>query len=531
MENLWRIATGQDPNRQDYEGIEFWSNPERSGWLTKQGDYIKTWRRRWFVLKRGKLLWFKDQSSALTRGSIPRGVISVGDCLTVKGAEDVVNKPFAFEISSGNITMFFIADNEKEKEEWINSIGRSIVQHSRSVTDSEVLDYDQRRTKAYLLLEMGITELIFIPTPTVGHLVPFLEFARRLIDQDERIRVTVILMKLQGQSHLDSYVKSIGSSQPFVRFIDVPELVDKPSFGSFQSVEAFVYDFIDRNIPLVRDIVMGILSSPGVSVKGIVADFFCLPMIDVTKDATLPFYVFLTTNSGFLAMMQYLADRHSKDTSVFLRDSGEMLSIPGFVNPVPANVLPSALFIEDGYDAYVKLAILFSKAKGILVNSSFDLEPTSVENEDPLPEGFLDRVRGRGVICGWSPQVEILAHKAVGSFVSHCGWNSIVESLWFGVPTVTWPMYAEQQLNAFMMVKELKLAVEMKLDYRVLVDELVSANEIERAIRCVMMNKDDNLVRKRVIDVSQMVRKATLNGGSSYTATAKFIQDVAGIKP
>ncbi|KAL0845054.1 hypothetical protein Bca101_018300 [Brassica carinata] len=488
MENLWRIATGQDPNRQDYEGIEFWSNPERSGWLTKQGDYIKTWRRRWFVLKRGKLLWFKDQSAALTRGSIPRGVISVGDCLTVKGAEDVVNKPFAFEISSGNITMFFVADNEKEKEEWINSIGRSIVQHSRSVTDSEVLDYDQRR---------------------------------RLIDQDDRIRVTVLLMKLHGQSHLDTYVKSIGSSQPFVRFIDVPELVEKPALGSTQSVEAFVYNFIERNIALVRDIVLGLLSSPGVTVKGIVADFFCLPMIDITKDVNLPFYVFLTTNSGFLAMMQYLADRHSKDTSVFVRDSGEMLSIPGFVNPVPANVLPSALFIEDGYDAYVKLAILFSKAKGILVNSSFDLEPSS---------GFLDRVRGRGMICGWSPQVEILAHKAVGSFVSHCGWNSIVESLWFGVPIVTWPMYAEQQLNAFMMVKELKLAVEMKLDYRVLVDELVSANEIETAIRC-MMNKDDNLVRKRVIDASQMLRKATLNGGSSYTATAKIIQDVTGIKP
>lgn len=467
---------------------------------------------------------------------------------------------------------------------------------------------------------MGITELIFIPTPTVGHLVPFLEFARRVIDQDDSIRVTVILMKLQGQSHLDTYVKSIGSSQPFVRFIDVPELVEKPALGSFQSVEAFVYNFIERNIPLVRDIVMGILSSPGpgVTVKGIVADFFCLPMIDVTKDINLPFYVFLTTNSGFLVMMQYLADRHSKNTSVFVRDSGQVLSIPGFVNPVPANVLPSALFIEDGYDAYVKLAILFSKAKGILVNSSFDLEPNSVNHflneqnypsvyavgpifnpkaqphpdqdmasrdelmkwlddqpeasvvflcfgsmgrvrcdqvkeiarglelcqyrflwslrteevtsEDPLPEGFLDRVRGRGMICGWSPQVEILAHKAVGSFVSHCGWNSIVESLWFGVPIVTWPMYAEQQLNAFMMVKELKLAVEMKLDYRVLVDELVSANEIETAIRCVM-NKDDNLVRKRVIDVSQMVQKATMNGGSSYTATAKIIQDVTGIKP
>jgi hypothetical protein len=40
--------------------------------------------------------------------------------------------------------MYFIADTEKEKEEWINSIGRSIVQHSRSVTDAEVVDYDSR---------------------------------------------------------------------------------------------------------------------------------------------------------------------------------------------------------------------------------------------------------------------------------------------------------------------------------------------------------------------------------------------------
>ncbi|XVF05351.1 hypothetical protein REPUB_Repub05bG0164700 [Reevesia pubescens] len=56
-----------------------------------------------------------------------------------------------------------------------------------------------------------------------------------------------------------------------------------------------------------------------------------------------------------------------------------------------------------------------------------------------LPEGFLERIKGRGMICGWEPQVEDLAHKAIGRFVSHCGWkwNSILESLWFGVPIVT----------------------------------------------------------------------------------------------
>ncbi|XP_027089881.1 pleckstrin homology domain-containing protein 1 [Coffea eugenioides] len=145
MESLWRSVTGANPDPSDYSGVEFWSNPERSGWLTKQGEYIKTWRRRWFVLKQGKLLWFKDPFDSSTSSAIPRGVISTADCLTVKGAEDVLNKPFSFELSTSRDTMYFVADSDKEKEDWINSIGRSIVQHSRSVTDSEVIDYDSSR--------------------------------------------------------------------------------------------------------------------------------------------------------------------------------------------------------------------------------------------------------------------------------------------------------------------------------------------------------------------------------------------------
>ena len=147
MENLWRAATGQDPNPEDYTGIEFWSNPERAGWLTKQGDYIKTWRRRWFILKQGKLFWFKD-SFSVSPSATPRGVIPVASCLTVKGAEDIVHKPCAFELSTANSTMYFLAASEKEKEEWINSIGRAIVQHSKSVTDNEVVDYDSKRSSS-----------------------------------------------------------------------------------------------------------------------------------------------------------------------------------------------------------------------------------------------------------------------------------------------------------------------------------------------------------------------------------------------
>ncbi|KAK9844674.1 hypothetical protein WJX74_005362 [Apatococcus lobatus] len=119
--------------------VEFWHGQERTGWLMKQGEYIKTWRRRWFVLKQGKIFWFK--SDIVSPESIPRGVIEVNRCLSIKGAEDTINKPFAFEISTIDDSMFFIADSEKEKEDWINAVGRAIVRHSKSMLENEQGDY------------------------------------------------------------------------------------------------------------------------------------------------------------------------------------------------------------------------------------------------------------------------------------------------------------------------------------------------------------------------------------------------------
>lgn len=120
--------------------VEFWEEPERAGWLMKQGEYFKNWRRRWFVLKQGKIFWFK--TNIITPESMPRGIISVNNCLSIKGAEDTLNKPHAFEITIHPVDrMFFIADSEKEKEDWINSIGRAIVKHSRSLLDHDHSDY------------------------------------------------------------------------------------------------------------------------------------------------------------------------------------------------------------------------------------------------------------------------------------------------------------------------------------------------------------------------------------------------------
>lgn len=155
--------------------------------------------------------------------------------------------------------------------------------------------------------------------------------------------------------------------------------------------------------------------------------------------------------------------------------------------------------------------------------------PKDYENyNEVLPEGFLDRTAGRGKVIGWAPQMTILSHPAVGGFVSHCGWNSTLESIWYGVPIAAWPMYAEQQLNAFELVKELGLAVEIKMDYVKGTDCLVKAEEIEKGIRCLMQEESE--IRKKAKEMKGICRKATAKGGSSYTSVGQFIEDLMDSK-
>ncbi|KAF5185752.1 Udp-glycosyltransferase [Thalictrum thalictroides] len=149
-------------------------------------------------------------------------------------------------------------------------------------------------------------------------------------------------------------------------------------------------------------------------------------------------------------------------------------------------------------------------------------KPSEYSNpEEILPDGFLQRVEGRGLICGWAPQVEILAHKAIGGFVSHCGWNSVLESLWFGVPILTWPLAAEQKVNGFELAKDLGLAVELKDEK----DDLVVADVIERGVRSIILEGGGE-VRRKVKEMSNKCREAVMEGGSSWSTLGSLIEDL-----
>ncbi|KQK16107.1 UDP-glycosyltransferase 88B1 [Brachypodium distachyon] len=152
------------------------------------------------------------------------------------------------------------------------------------------------------------------------------------------------------------------------------------------------------------------------------------------------------------------------------------------------------------------------------------LHPTDADLDELLPEGFLERTKERGLV--WprrTPQKEILAHAAIGCFVTHCGWNSTLESLWHGVPLVPWPLYAEQHLNAFELVSVVGVAVAMEVDRER--NNFVEAAELERAVRCLMgggAEEEGRKAREKAAEMKTVCRNAVEVGGSSYAALQRL---------
>ncbi|KAJ1291020.1 hypothetical protein BS78_02G287400 [Paspalum vaginatum] len=153
--------------------------------------------------------------------------------------------------------------------------------------------------------------------------------------------------------------------------------------------------------------------------------------------------------------------------------------------------------------------------------------PTDANLDEVLPEGFLERTGGRGLVWPkWAPQKDIIAHSAVGGFVTHCGWNSVLEGLSHGVPLVPWPLFAEQHLNAFELVSVMGVAVAMEVDRKR--GNFVEADELERALRSLMGYSEEGLrAREKAAEAKALCRNAVEEGGSSYASLQKLAGDMS----
>ncbi|XP_042485171.1 uncharacterized protein LOC122065416 [Macadamia integrifolia] len=139
-----------------------------------------------------------------------------------------------------------------------------------------------------------------------------------------------------------------------------------------------------------------------------------------------------------------------------------------------------------------------------------------------LPDGFLTRTRGVGIVVPlWAPQVEVLSHPSTGGFLSHCGWNSTLESMVNGVPMIAWPLYAEQRMNAAILEEELGVGVRTK---ELPTKRVVGREEIEKLVRFVMEKEGEEAPRRRMKEVKESGLRAVGEGGSSRDWLSHVVQ-------
>lgn len=138
---------------------------------------------------------------------------------------------------------------------------------------------------------------------------------------------------------------------------------------------------------------------------------------------------------------------------------------------------------------------------------------------------YEERIKERGMIVrDWAPQLEILGHASTGGFMSHCGWNSCMESISTGVPIVTWPMHSDQPKNAALLTKVLKIGVELK-DWSHW-EEMVASTMVEKAVRKLMGSEEGNEIRKRAQELGIAVRESVKEGGSTCKELQSFLAHI-----
>ncbi|KAI3933004.1 hypothetical protein MKW98_029237 [Papaver atlanticum] len=145
-----------------------------------------------------------------------------------------------------------------------------------------------------------------------------------------------------------------------------------------------------------------------------------------------------------------------------------------------------------------------------------------------LPDGLEGKVKGKGLVAReWVNQRRILSHKAIGGFLSHCGWNSVLESISFRVPILVWPMMAEQPLNARIVVDGFGIGLEVPRGGTIskVGDEIVAVGrgDICKGVNELMNSEQGMRAREKVKNLGEVAEQAVQKDGSSYKCLTEFI--------
>ncbi|KAH7657307.1 Crocetin glucosyltransferase protein [Dioscorea alata] len=235
---------------------------------------------------------------------------------------------------------------------------------------------------------------------------------------------------------------------------------------------------------------------------------------------------------------------HEWETNALASVSAEIETIPIGLLPKQTESSSSSYLFKEDDKKYMEW--LDKKEVGSVVYISFgSLSVMKKEQMEEMVKGLKESKRpylwvlrkdnreeelleieegGDGMVVEWCSQVRVLAHKAVGCFVTHCGWNSTLESLACGVPMVCVPQWSDQGMNAKLVESLWGCGVKSEVDG----DGVVKGEELVKCLELVMGDGKKGVeIRTKAKIWKVKASEAVSDGGSSDLNLKNFLRKIS----
>jgi len=187
----------------------------------------------------------------------------------------------------------------------------------------------------------------------------------------------------------------------------------------------------------------------------------------------------------------------------------------------------SVVYVSFGSMARVKEEQIEEVAHCLKDCGSYFLWVVRTSEKTKLPKDF-EKKSQNGLVVTWCSQLEVLAHEAIGCFVTHCGWNSTLEALSIGVPMVAMPLDSDQGIDAKFVADVWKVGI------RTLVDEkqIVRKDTLKDCI-CEIMDTSEKSkeIMNNVMQCKTLAARAVGKNGSSYKNIIEFVNSLFKLQP
>ena len=184
----------------------------------------------------------------------------------------------------------------------------------------------------------------------------------------------------------------------------------------------------------------------------------------------------------------------------------------------------SVVYVSFGSLAGLTEEQMLELALGLKRSNRYFLWVVRETEQNKLPRNFIEETSEKGLVVSWSPQLDVLAHKAMGCFMTHCGWNSTLEALSLGVPMIAMPQWTDQPTNAKLVADVWQVGIRVSKDEK----EIITKEEIERCIREIMEGEKSVDIKNNSEKWKKLAKDAVDEGGSSDKNIDEFVAKLKG---